>query len=352
LFFYLIAVALLGFRVYAIVFIIGDETIVLTFLPICLKLVVGYTQTWAIIELIIRVRQCMYALDKIHHPQPLLDSRSRRLTVRHLEEFNNKREIGIQLFRVANIVVILIVIGITVYTLEGNQASVQDYRIPLQQSIERLCTIFVIVFIVAIFLTLFSFGVLLRSTYEKEKAMSTLLGGGSAVYTNERRRLILILVVFTASYTLDCLYFSFGVSKFAEDNCYWLELHDLLPTCKYFSFVIWQELYYIFDLVPIMMILVVHQRNFRLNLQEIQELAEKEEEEKSDNLSGTHSVPISRLVEIRSIQSQEDIIVRRVMLNFMKSSNRVADYNNDFGSGMDTMSEGFLNLRKNSTTDG
>lgn len=64
-FFYLVAIGFLGFRICCLLFVLEIRYVFMIFFPGVLKLVIGYTQVWTIIELTFRVKQCTYALKNI-----------------------------------------------------------------------------------------------------------------------------------------------------------------------------------------------------------------------------------------------------------------------------------------------
>lgn len=100
LFFYTVTATDLILRIYILITVVGGESIFLTFFPLSLKLIIGLSQIWTIVELTVRVKQCIYALKCVHQPNSTLTPElvRRSQTVAHLQQFNQQREIGIKIF--------------------------------------------------------------------------------------------------------------------------------------------------------------------------------------------------------------------------------------------------------------
>jgi hypothetical protein len=63
LIFYVTAFFDLCYRIYTILWVIDGRYFFAVYFPMVCKLIIGYTQFWTILELNIRVRQCIFALE-------------------------------------------------------------------------------------------------------------------------------------------------------------------------------------------------------------------------------------------------------------------------------------------------
>lgn len=112
--------------------------------------------------------------------------------------------------------------------------------------------------------------ILFLSLSKKEALMRERVGESGGVYSSERRRIALICAILAVSFLIDCLYGNYGVGTFAKNQCYdWSTAKD--PLCSFNGFVIWQEVYYTVDPLPLTILLIIHHRNFKFTPPRVQQ---------------------------------------------------------------------------------
>lgn len=97
--------------------------------------------------------------------------------------------------------------------------------------------------------------------------MSEKIGRNSSVYSEEKTKLKIICGIFCLSYLIDFLYNYFVISSFCDNQCFnWTEMKKDKPNCNYLWFILLQEMYFIVDPLPIIVLLSVHYTNFKLRV--------------------------------------------------------------------------------------
>ena len=92
--------------------------------------------------------------------------------------------------------------------------------------------------------------------------MANRLGKDSNVYSDEKSKLAAISFVFGVSYLFDVVYDFYLLSEYSENECAFLTKID--PDCETFGWLLLEQCYFIIDLVPIFILLIMHYRNFKL----------------------------------------------------------------------------------------
>jgi len=114
--------------------------------------------------------------------------------------------------------------------------------------------------------------ILFLSLSKKEALMRERVGESGGVYSSERRRIALICAILAVSFLIDCLYGNYGIETFAKNSCYdWDSTKD--QRCNFNGFVIWQEVYYTVDSLPLIILLIIHHRNFKFTPPRVQQKA-------------------------------------------------------------------------------
>lgn len=216
LFFYVLSICDLLVRIYTLVWVINidqNKTILWFYLPSVCKVMIGYTQCWAVTELTIRVAQCVYSLKSTGLSMSLDQAMDLQ---RRLLKYNTRVERVILALRIFSSVLIIASVA-TALILFASFDKIDLYLERLDK-IKSLRHYFAWSSIGIVMLLIVSSLLLIVCLTKKENVMSDRLGKDGNVYASEKAKLATMSFVFGVSYLIDVLYDLFVIKHYATNE--------------------------------------------------------------------------------------------------------------------------------------